>query len=63
MCPDVSVGDTDEVVILQVLACDVVNHGMGVKLATGFGGEQIVVCIYIYIFGVHKAFSTVCAVG
>ena len=63
MLPDVSVGATAEVEILQGLAYDVVNQGVGVELAAGFGGEQIAGCVNKKRFGGRKALLTVGAAG
>ena len=52
-----------EVSILQGLACDVVNYGMGVKLTAGFGGEQIAGCVNKKLFGGRKTLLTVGAAG
>ena len=63
MCPDVRVGATAEVAIIQGLASDVVNNGVGVKLAAGFGGKQIAGCVNKKRFGGRKALLTVGAAG
>ena len=52
-----------EVEILQGLTWDIFNHGVGVKLATGFGGEQIAGCINKNRFGGRKVLLTVGAAG
>ena len=49
--------------ILQGLACDVVNHGVGVKMAAGFGGEKIAGCFNKKRFGGRISFLTVGAAG
>ena len=63
MWPDVNIGATAEMAILQGLACDVPNHGVGVELAAGFVSKQISGFVNENRFGGRKALLIVGVAG